>query len=285
MRNHPVAAAVAGFTRIWLFRFNLRGCGFLIRICNRVFPHIDRYFLEYPGLGTCNIRFLDLLWLRQTSGGRPQEEAVLKALAQFLPPSSVIWDVGANSGCLAAELLLRLKPARLELFEPNPIHKQTLDSLAGLDGRIRVHMTGLSDKSGECVLFVPGGRRSGSSCATVNGSLVAAARGVQQLSIHLESADRLVTEGVIDVPDLVVIDVEGHEAAVVAGMTGTIAQARPILVLESIFLSDHALNALVPSGYRMYSISDRDGALVAGIRRDIGHNVIFLPGETTGRSD
>ena len=44
--------------------------------------------------------------------------------------------------------------------------------------------------------------------------------------------DRMVDDGEIEPPDVVKIDVEGAEMAVIAGMTKTIEQYRPAIVYE-----------------------------------------------------
>ena len=74
--------------------------------------------------------------------------AKLKNSALLVASNPIIRDVGANSGYLAAEILLKLKPSCLDLFEPNLVHQLTLDSLAAFEPRARVHMVGLSDHSG-----------------------------------------------------------------------------------------------------------------------------------------
>jgi len=202
---------------------------------------------------------------------------LLERLTLLVPPSAVIWDVGANSGYFAAELLLRLNPARLELFEPNQSHRRTLESLAGLDRRVGVHMIGLSDTATDCILYVPGKEGSGSTCASVNADLVSNAAELHEMSVRLEVADAVLDKGLVGAPDLVVIDVEGHEASVIAGMTGILRQYRPVIVLEHIFISDDTLRQMTPEEYTIFTVCDDDARMMPGIHRDLGHNSVLLP--------
>ena len=281
VRNHPIAALAVAWVRFWSFRLGLPGGGKMISAVRRMFPGIQRYGLEYPGLGCCDVAFLDWAWLRQQTLGLLEEKSLLERLALLVPPSAVIWDVGANSGYLAAELLLQLKPARLELFEPNPVHRRTLESLAALDSRLRVHMIGLSDTAADGTLYVPGRVGSGSSCATVDANLVSNAAELHEAAIRLEVADTVLADGLAAAPDLVVIDVEGHEVSALAGMSGILRAHRPIVVMEHLFVSDEAMGRLVPAEYSAYTLCDRDSRLVPGLHRELGHNSVLLPRGTS----
>ncbi len=277
--NHLLSSLVAAFVRVWWFRLGLRGCGVVTRAFLRMFPKLNRFYIDYPGLGRIDIPFLDLCWYGQVVLGPRHELGLLEVMRRLAPSSPTVWLVGANSGYLAAELFLRLRPGRLELFEPNSVHKRTLESLAALDDRIRVHVMGLSNESHQAQLFVPGGEGSGSSCASLHKHLAEASPNVCGVSIRLEVADALVEAGILRNPDLIVIDVEGHEASVVAGMKATLHNSRPVVVLEHIFISDQALRELTPSDYKLYTVRDPDGCLVAGIQRGLGHNTAILPEE------
>ena len=279
IKNHPVATLVAAFVRLWTFRLGFRGCGKLIVIVKRLCPGIQRYYLEYPGLGRCDIAFLDFAWLGQRTLGPIEEKSLLERLILLVPPAAVVWNVGANSGFLGAELLLQLQPARLELFEPNPTHRRTLESLASLDSRVGVHMIGLSDKAMESILYVPGREGSGSSSASVDVNLVSDASAWHETGVRLEVADTLLNDGLVAAPDLVVIDVEGHEVSVMGGMTEILRKHRPIVALEHIFISDEAMQHLTPAEYTVFTVCDDDARLVPGVHRSLGHNSVLFPNE------
>ncbi len=280
-RNPKIAVLAAGFCRIWTFRLGLKGGGALIRMIQRLFPGIQRFNLNYPELGCCNISFLDFFWIRQVTLGVGEEKALLENISSLVGTSPVVWDVGANSGYLAAEILLRLKPARLDLFEPNSAHRQTLESLAALDSRVRVHMIGLSDRSGNRILHIPRDEDGGSTCASLETSVVAGCNSLNYEEITLECGDDLVATGVAPPPDLLIIDVEGHEAEVVKGLETTIRIARPLIALEHLFISDATLERILPEGYQLFTVCDKTCQLIEGISRQRGHNTLMIPtGET-----
>ena len=189
-RNPLIAEFAARFCCIWRFRLGLRGAGVLIRLLRKIYPELQRFSLEYPGLGRCNIQFLDFAWIRQVTAGLNEEEALIKNLALLGGSNPIIWDVGANSGYLAAEILLKLKPSRLDLFEPNLVHRLTLDSLAALDPRVQVHMVGLSDHSENQILHVPSEDGEGATRATLRADNVASDKSVRQIEISLKGAIR-----------------------------------------------------------------------------------------------
>ncbi len=68
-------------------------------------------------------------------------------------------------------------------------------------------------------------------------------------------------------PDLIKLDVEGHEAAVLAGGTETIRRGRPFIVLESWWRPDDVaamtapLAALEAAGSILHLLTLRDGRL------------------------
>jgi len=276
--KNPIIAEIAvRFCRFWRFRLGLRGAGLLIRFLRKLYPDLQRFSLEYPGLGRCNIQFLDFAWIRQVTAGLNEEEALIKNLALLAESNPIIWDVGANSGYLAAEILLKLKPSRLDLFEPNLVHRLTLDSLAALDPRIQAHMVGLSDHSENQILHVPSEDGEGATRATLRADNLASAKSVRQIEINLERGDTVVATGDAPPPDILIIDVEGHEAEVIEGMKSTIQKKRPLIALEHLFLDDKVLLGMVPQGYELYTVCDVTARLLRGLVREKGHNSIMIP--------
>jgi FkbM family methyltransferase len=248
-----------------------------VRLVKSIFPRIERYQINYPGFGICDIAFLDFFWIRQIFCG-PQEELGLLERIQFLKPHyPVIWDVGANSGFIAVELMLRLNPDQLVLFEPNPTHERTLRSISSIDDRIRVIMTGLSDHQGTSVLNVPGAVNSGSSCASLDETVFGSCKKLQRVDVTIDTGDHLVESGTCAPPDLIIIDVEGHEASVLSGLSNTISKKQPIIIIEHLFLSDESILNLTPQNYSIYTINDKTGNITPKINREIGHNLLLLP--------
>lgn len=206
-----------------------------------------------------------------------EELGLLKQIQSLNPHYPVIWDVGANSGFIAVELILRMNPEQLVLFEPNPTHDKTLHSISSIDDRIIVFMNGLSDHQGTSVLHIPGELNSGSSCASLDEAILGSCKQLQRVDVALVTGDRMVESGAAPPPDLIIIDVEGHEAAVLSGLSNTIAKNQPIIILEHLFLSDESILNLTPKNYSIHTINDKTGNITPEINRKVGHNLVLLP--------
>ena len=78
-------------------------------------------------------------------------------------------------------------------------------------------------------------------------------------------------------PTIIKIDTEGHEPSVLRGMSGLIAKYRPVIFFEHISMSDEQVQACIPPGYGVYSVSDSNGATSPGFNRQKGHNSALIP--------
>ncbi len=134
-------------------------------------------------------------------------------------------DVGANYGTYA--LTLAGLGATVDLFEPNPAIAAVLRAWAQHRRGVTVHGLALSDQSGMAELVIPadaGGTEHDSSASIAPG-FAATGRRVQVPMAPLDSLE--ITDAA-----LIKIDVEGHEAAVLAGARQTIAASQPALIVE-----------------------------------------------------
>lgn len=139
-------------------------------------------------------------------------------------------DIGANEGMISL-LLSRLAgpDGRVIAFEPNPGPRAVFE--ANLErNRImntRVHACGLADEPGTLPLFVPhmnsgegsfGARRYDAD----EGETIACPIGV---------GDEMLAG---EIPAVIKIDVEGFELRVLRGLSKTMAQAKPVIVMEMV---------------------------------------------------
>ncbi|MBM4104737.1 MAG: FkbM family methyltransferase [Phycisphaerae bacterium] len=155
-------------------------------------------------------------------------------------------DVGANAGLHA--LCGRSTFARVHAFEPNPTTAARLVrniSMSGAEEHVRVHRVALSDRSGTASISVERGHSGASRLGADSPQ--------DSVAVPLDTLDAVADrEGFVEV-DLVKIDVEGHEAAVVRGGRRLLARDRPRIVVE---LGDidrfRAFRALLPDGYRTF---------------------------------
>jgi len=158
------------------------------------------------------------------------ELPVQEAIASLLRPGDVFFDIGANVGffsliaarCVGSE-------GRVFAFEPVPDIAAQLVTNAGLNGftNITVLPFAIADRDGSMNLQTtrhPGG-------ATLEGFGTPGDRtGV--ITVTGRSLDSLVSEGAIPPPNVIKVDVEGAESAVLRGATALLSSAHPAVVYE-----------------------------------------------------
>ena len=98
------------------------------------------------------------------------------------------------------------------------------------------------------------------------------------LRVELTSLDAFVGQHPQLAPDVVKIDVEGHEAAVLLGMASTLADQRPVVIVE-LHSDRHFLSILEGSGYVLSVLEGPATPETAGP----GSHVLAVPRE--GRAD
>lgn len=158
------------------------------------------------------------------------ELPVQNAVSAVLRPGDEFVDVGANVGffsLLAARLVgstgrvvaIEALPANVAALEANA-RRNRLDQISCVP-------VAASDQVGQAVLVVadhPGGAALEAAGAPPDAS--------GRLTVETVTIDDLVERGVIRSPRLVKIDVEGAEAAVLAGMATTLRRQRPVVIVE-----------------------------------------------------
>lgn len=156
---------------------------------------------------------------------RPTAAAVL-ALCELRDPGFVFFDIGANMGLYGALAASMFSPRTVHAFEPAPIAAEVASRIMiknGLAGE--VFEAAVSDETGTASLHL-------SPVSDASNSLV---EGFRQTTEHLDVAtirlDDHVARTVID-PDIVKIDVETHEPAVLRGARATIERTRPAIIVE-----------------------------------------------------
>lgn len=152
-------------------------------------------------------------------------EPEMALLPWIVGPGSHVVDVGGNRG-IYAHNLHRLG-ATVEVFEPNPACARLLDGWAGGKPHIAVHPVALSAGQGTALLHVPVDARGveHDSSASVEAASDGAHRDIEVALRPLDSFKFL------DL-DFIKIDVEGHEASVIAGAAKSIAASRPAILVE-----------------------------------------------------
>lgn len=169
------------------------------------------------------------------------EEPVQQALGELLRPGDVYFDVGANVGffTLVASRFTGSKGS-LYAFEARPeIARTAKKNLRRNSIAATVLPVAVGDADGKVALLVadhPGGStiEPSKAVSTTRTELVG------QVTL-----DSLVATGGVEVPDLVKIDVEGAELAVLRGMTAILERHQPIVLFEV----DDAMSSKVEAQY------------------------------------
>jgi FkbM family methyltransferase len=170
-----------------------------------------------------NTGFLDYAWYSHNGDGvEPEISGLFSHLA---PRLRVVYDIGANWGFYP--LLFGTDPrfrGEVHAFEIRP---QTVTDLrhvvdaSGLADRVRVHAHGLSDHDGEARLSI-----------TRHSYLARIVSDCQAGATERVAVRRL--DGLeLPPPQLIKLDVEGHEAAVLRGGAALLSRYRPLIVFES----------------------------------------------------
>jgi FkbM family methyltransferase len=174
----------------------------------------------------------------------------------------VVYDVGANLGFFSL-LAARLAGAtgRVESFEPVPIGAGATRANASLNGlsTIVVHEVAVGERSGRQNLLVHS-QPSESHLAD---------RGWQseirdQIEVEVVALDELIEEGRLPVPDLVKVDVEGSEIAVLQGMRRTLRLHDVKLVIELHETNREVAALLSDLGYAMQNLDGTVAVEAAG---------------------
>lgn len=225
------------------------------------------------------------------AGREPGLDAILARYCG--QPGAVLIDVGANCG----QTLLKAKAIQPRVqyvgFEPNPTAAGYVQRVIELNQfqHCRLIACGLGRERGAAQL---GTRTAVDPCGTIIPNFRGAETGGVMLDVLVEVGDELLDRLGVERVDLIKIDVEGAEAAVLAGLQRTLRERRPAIFCEILRSHDpthptHDLRErskrevseqLARLGYRILSVDD-DGDVVPASISDRHLNYLLVPDERT----
>jgi FkbM family methyltransferase len=261
------------FYRWWHGTLHLKGAGLVLSFASRLLPGLRNYSLLVQGIGLVPINLSDVsgfAWLNLSLNETGQEEGVLKCIKSIIPCPGCVWEVGANGGYFAVQLIhIYPKTKRMYLFEPNPAMEGMLEAVSRSRSGIVYCPFALADSNSRAAIsFHPGN----SSMATLLGTPAQAT-----VEITLKTGDDFLSSNPDAIPDLIIIDVEGAERQVLQGMKELLKSYKPVVVFEQIFFDPSVLDSLMPEGYSRFTVDDNTGSLISGYSLSAGHNGIFVP--------
>jgi FkbM family methyltransferase len=160
------------------------------------------------------------------------ERSALASVARHVRPGAAAYDVGANLGLYTMPLLQLVgQTGVVYSFELNPVCVQFLQATVRGAGHTNcsIFPVALGDADGTLEATINYG--STALGITSESAFFAAKLGCR-VTVPCVRLDHVVEQFSTRPPDFIKVDVEGAEAMVVAGMEGTLARHRPVLLLE-----------------------------------------------------
>jgi FkbM family methyltransferase len=159
------------------------------------------------------------------------EPQAIKFLREVVRPGYCCIDIGANLGYYALLMARLVGPSgQVIAFEPFPRNFQTLQKNVSLNDlqNVRIEPIAIGETSGSLSLFFAAEEENS---ATPSATAYAVDGRQENLQVPMLSLDGYLSTGQF-VPNLIKIDVEGAEMAVLEGARRTLATVRPILLVE-----------------------------------------------------
>jgi FkbM family methyltransferase len=203
--------------------------------------------------------------------------AVSELLYRLTSPGAVAYDAGANVGYMTSILAVRAGPTgRVRAFEPHPkaldLLRQTVSGLASnpQSAPVEIVPAALTDQPGRARLATAGGAEADTEVAHLTTDPMVAG-----IMVETHRLDDMVGNGRIDVMKM---DVEGHEAAVLRGGERLLARQgiRHLVFEEHHAETSEAIGLLRKAGYTLFQIGWRmSGPVLA----DLTATRVFNPYE------
>lgn len=209
-------------------------------------------------------KFASYNWATRNLGWRVEPEF---KLLEKLAPCKLAVDIGANRGQSIYALKRHARPRTIISFEPNPPLATKLKSNFSGDPQVQIEAFALGDSAGELELFVPAyGGYEYDGLASVDYDSAAKWLSAKRMARFDPDKIKISREKIavktLDsyglLPDIIKIDVQGHEEAVIAGAAETISEAKPVVILEDPTLA--IIDRLKGFGLNQYALID--GAFV-----------------------
>lgn len=193
------------------------------------------------------------------------EPEITQLIRRCLEPEAVFVDIGANIGChaLTAASCVGAR-GHVMAFEPNRPVRRVLEQNVRLNqfaDQVSIYGCALGSASGRLPLRVPSkASREGSNMGLA--SLVALDTPHELVEVPVEPLDDVFAKADLQRCDMIKIDVQGYEAAVLAGMRQVLARYRPLLILEWEAWAwekagaklETVMGSLSQQGYQMYRL-------------------------------
>ena len=146
----------------------------------------------------------------------PGEKRFFEGLASLGPVN--VFDVGAHFGEFATTLRRMCPQARVWAFEPHPVAFKRLEEAGSKEGFTPVNL-GLSDRTDRLELYDYADRTAGTSHASLHAGVFEAVHHAAAGSVEVDvtTVDDFMESKQISRVNLLKVDAEGHELAIIRG--------------------------------------------------------------------
>lgn len=166
--------------------------------------------------------YVELWQVRDFMGESEFVESILDEIGS----EDVIWDVGANAGLFS--VLFAKCTENVHAFEPESVNAERLEENAYLNGvceNIVIHDIALSDKSGTTEMVISETEKPIRPSARL-GNPTNQDSNEQVEQVEIKKGDSID----VDSPDILKIDVEGHELKVLKGLKQRLPDCRLVFI-------------------------------------------------------
>lgn len=201
----------------------------------------------------------ELFWAGYGNGW---EGTSLRLWALLAPQARTILDIGANSGVYALAAAALNPAARVFAFEPSPCIAGRLRGNVAINRlAVEVVEAAASNRSGAVTLFEPETEHHYS--ASLEAAMLPGAEQLKDRTVRAVRLDDFAAARRLARLDLVKIDAEMHEAAVIEGLGGRLDGDTPVMLVEILTpdLGEAVRGRLSGFDYRLFRI-DEGEALV-----------------------
>jgi len=232
MPDSQLKAGLRGLFRWYLSQFPLRdGKAFLYGRLHAVLQPMERFAMVRLDKGfRMNLDLADPEQIKVYFYGHYHERYEADLVQRLLGEDDVFWDVGANVGYFTLVAAMALKNrGQIIAFEPGRnAYARLTENLALNPWRnIQTFPVAVSDREGEAVLHLLG------DIADSSASLYPAAQAqAGQEVCRTVALDHFLDSEGLRPPDLVKLDAEGAELAVLKGAAGLINDSPPLWLME-----------------------------------------------------
>lgn len=285
-------SAFRGIFRWYLSKFPLRDgkAYFYERFHGRLAP-LERFAVVRLDKGfRMKLDLADPEQLKVYFYGHYHERYEADLVQRLLTEDDVFWDVGANVGYFTLVAATALKNrGQIVAFEPgqNALARLAENLALNTYRNIQIYPVAVTDREGEAVLHLAGDIADSSANLYQAGQTQAGQEVCRTVAL-----DHFLRDEGLRPPDLIKLDAEGAELAVLQGAQGIIASTPPLLLMEmeeKTLLAAGASKAAVAQfltgyGYRAAHLHKGRWYATADLATVKGRNIFwFNPGVATHR--